>query len=323
MMKDAVEAFCARIGADPLLVQDAGGNVSWKDAGVLWVKASGTRMADALRKPVFVPVDARQARSVARPDVLGEGASLRPSIETMLHALMPQRVVAHLHAIEAIAHLIRRDPAPAFAALLEDAGCAWVPYRKPGLPLAEAVAEALAAKPAADVLLLANHGVVVAGVDVDDVQSRLAALIARLRTVPRELAACQIPVHVPTGYAVPRDAALQALAHDTDLLARVADDWAICPDHVVFLGAEAPLFESLDDVPPPAAALPAVIVRRAGVFVAQQDASRMQTAETMLRCFVDIMRRVPRAARVSTLGTDDVAELLNWEAEAYRRGMKH
>ena len=323
MMKDAVEAFCARIGADPLLVQDAGGNVSWKDAGVLWVKASGTRMADALRKPVFVPVDLQQARSAAKPDVLVEGASLRPSIETMLHALMPQRVVAHVHAVEAIAHLIRREPAPALAALLEERGCAWVPYRKPGLALAEAVSAALAARPSADVVLLANHGVVVGGDDVDDVQSRLDALLARLRTVPREPGAQSIPVAVPDGHAVPRDTSLQALAHDAELLARAAHDWAICPDHVVFLGAEAPLFDALAKVPPASSAMPAVIVRGVGVFVAQQDASRMQTAETMLRCFVDIMRRVPRDEGIATLATDDVAELLNWEAEAYRRGMKH
>ena len=319
-MKDAVEAFCARIGADPLLVQDAGGNVSWKDAGVLWVKASGTRMADALRKPVFVPVDARQARSVARPDVLGEGASLRPSIETMLHALMPQRVVAHVHAVEAIAHLVRRDVDAALARLIDEPGCAWVPYCKPGLPLAEAVAAALSAKPSADVLLLANHGVVVAGDDVGDVQARLDALIARLRTAPRDLGSHSIPVTVPAGYAVPRDATLQALAHDAELLARAADDWAVCPDHVVFLGAEAPLFASVADVPP---ALPVAIVRGVGVFVGAQDESRMQTAETMLRCFVEIMRRVPRGARVATLTMDDVGALLNWEAEAYRRSMTH
>ncbi len=319
-MKDAVEAFCARTGADPLLVQDAGGNVSWKDAGVLWVKASGTRMADALRKPVFVPVDARQARSVAKPDVLGEGGLLRPSIETMLHALMPQRVVAHLHAIEAIAHLVRRDADAVLAPLIDDARCAWVPYCKPGLPLAEAVAAALSAKPAADVLLLANHGVVVAGDDVDDVQAKLDALIARLRTAPRELGVHSIPLAVPIGYAVPRDASLQALAHDAELLARAANDWAICPDHVVFLGAEAPLFESLADVPP---ALSVAIVRGVGVFVAEQDDSRMQTAETMLRCFVEIMRRVPRDARVATLTLAEVGALLNWEAEAYRRSMKH
>jgi len=121
---------------------------------------------------------------------------------------------------------------------------------------------------------------------------------------------------------VPRDTSLQALAHDAELLARAAHDWAICPDHVVFLGARAPLFDSLADVPA-APAMPAVIVRGVGVFVAQQDASRMQTAETMLCCFVDIMRRVPGDAGVATLAIDDVAELLNWEAEAYRRGMKH
>ena len=326
MTKDAVEAFCARIGADPLLVQDAGGNVSWKDAGVLWVKASGTRMADALRKPVFVPVDARQARSVARPDVLGEGASLRPSIETMLHALMPQRVVAHLHAIEAIAHLIQREPAPALAALLEDADCAWVPYRKPGLPLAEAVAAALAARPTADVLLLANHGVVVAGDDVDDVRGKLDALIARLRRAPRELGAAPIPQHVPTGYAVPRDVSLQALAHDAELLARAAHDWAICPDHVVFLGPQAPLFDdvaALSASAVPAAQRPAAIVRGLGVFVADAEPARRQTAETLLRCYVETMRRVPPAAAVRSLPDDEVAALVHWEAEAYRRAMKH
>ena len=45
-----VAAYCARIGADPLLVQGAGGNASWKEAGTLWIKASGTWLADAGEK---------------------------------------------------------------------------------------------------------------------------------------------------------------------------------------------------------------------------------------------------------------------------------
>ena len=322
-MKDAVEAFCARIGADALLVQDAGGNVSWKQGGVLWVKASGARMADALRRPVFVPVDAAQARSVARPDVLGDASTLRPSIETMLHALMPQRVVAHLHAVDAIAWLVRRDARDALAAVLADTRCGWIAYCKPGQALADGVAAALHAAPGADILLLASHGIVVAGDDVDDVQHKLDALLARLRVTPRALADAPRPVCAPEGYVVPRDASLQALAHDAGLLARAAGDWAICPDHVVFLGAEAPIFEALADVPPASAAQPAVIVPGTGVFVADLGASRNDTAETMLRCFVEIMRRVPADVPVATLPMAEIAALLNWEAEAYRRAMKH
>jgi len=318
-----VPAFCARVGADPLLVQDAGGNVSWKDGGVLWVKASGTRMADALARPVFVAVDLAQARTLARPAALSAGGALRPSIETMLHALMPQRVVAHLHAVEAIAHLVRRDDAAVLAALLRGLRHAWIPYRQPGPALAAAVAEALRADPALDVLLLANHGVVVGGDDVDDVQRKLARLLERLRQPARALADAPAPADAPPGWALPRDAGLHAMAFDAGLLARVRGPWAICPDHVVFLGPEAPLFDAVAALAPPHPQQAAAIVPGAGVFVAEADAQRRATAETMLRCFVEIVRRVPADAPLRALPAPEIAALVHWEAEAYRRAMKH
>ena len=54
----AIVDFCARIGRDRLLVQGAGGNVSYKSNGALWIKASGTWLADAASQEIFVPVDA-------------------------------------------------------------------------------------------------------------------------------------------------------------------------------------------------------------------------------------------------------------------------
>jgi rhamnose utilization protein RhaD (predicted bifunctional aldolase and dehydrogenase) len=307
-------------------VQDAGGNASWKDEGALWVKASGTRMADALARPVFVAVDLAQARTQPRPAAIsagGAGAALRPSIETMLHALMPQRVVAHLHAVEAIAHLVRRDDAAALASLLRGLRHAWVPYRQPGPPLAAAVAEALRADPALDLLLLANHGVVVGGDDVDAVQRKLARLLERLRQPARALAHAPAPAHAPSGWVLPCDAGLHALAFDAGLLARVRGQWAICPDHVVFLGPEAPLFDSVAALAPPRPLQAAAIVPGTGVFVAGANPQRRATAETMLRCFVEIMRRVPADAPLRTLPAAEIAALVHWEAEAYRRAMTH
>ncbi len=49
-------AMSARVGRNILLVQGAGGNSSIKDGDVLWVKASGTWLADAEDKEIFVPV---------------------------------------------------------------------------------------------------------------------------------------------------------------------------------------------------------------------------------------------------------------------------
>ena len=46
----------ARIGQDPLLIQAAGGNTG-QDGGVMWIKASGTLLADALVRDVFVACD--------------------------------------------------------------------------------------------------------------------------------------------------------------------------------------------------------------------------------------------------------------------------
>lgn len=111
----AIVDFCARIGRDRLLVQGAGGNVSYKSNGALWIKASGTWLADAASQEIFVPVDLAHLQSaIARDDFevspisRDVDARLRPSIETLLHALLPHAVVAHLHEINALVHLVQK-----------------------------------------------------------------------------------------------------------------------------------------------------------------------------------------------------------------------
>src|SRR5262245_52636510 len=93
----------ARVGKNILLVQGAGGNSSVKDGDVLWVKASGTWLADAENEDIFVPVALSAARAaLARGDervplAPNANTTLRGSIETALHALMPHPVVLHVH----------------------------------------------------------------------------------------------------------------------------------------------------------------------------------------------------------------------------------
>ena len=134
-----VKAFCTLIGTDPLLVQGAGGNVSWKDDGILWIKASGTWLAEAESKDIFVPVNLIHLQSaLSKQDFyvspeMASSSDLRPSIETLLHALMPHRVVVHLHAVEILAHLVRTNARQKIQDLVGDAA-KWilVDYFKPG-----------------------------------------------------------------------------------------------------------------------------------------------------------------------------------------------
>ncbi|HUG63392.1 MAG TPA: class II aldolase/adducin family protein, partial [Methylomirabilota bacterium] len=134
----------ASIGGDPALVQGAGGNTSLKAGGLLWIKASGTWLMHADRRDSFVPValapllaaladDAPEAEK-AQAFVVGalNPSGLRPSIETTVHALTPQRVVVHVHCVETISRAVDAHAEDALAGPL--AGLAWVyiSYRRPG-----------------------------------------------------------------------------------------------------------------------------------------------------------------------------------------------
>ena len=53
-LETQIKEFCSELGNEPLLVQGAGGNVSWKDECTLWVKASGMWLVDSDSKEIFV-----------------------------------------------------------------------------------------------------------------------------------------------------------------------------------------------------------------------------------------------------------------------------
>ena len=108
-----VSDFCQLIGNDELLVQGAGGNVSWKEDNTLWVKASGTWLENVNTEDIFVPVCLNTINSEIKknnydfkPEPINK-SSLKPSIETILHALMKEKYVVHLHAVDIISDLIK------------------------------------------------------------------------------------------------------------------------------------------------------------------------------------------------------------------------
>ena len=109
---DALKQVSASIGSDRFLVQAAGGNTSIKHNNIMWIKASGTQLAQALDKEIFVAVDlAAMAYDINHQPLNADEpyryscdkGGLRPSIETSLHAVFSQRVVLHAHCVNTIA----------------------------------------------------------------------------------------------------------------------------------------------------------------------------------------------------------------------------
>ena len=330
-MKLSVIDYCAAIGKDPLLVQGAGGNVSWKEHDTLWVKASGTWLSDASNKDIFIPVDLGHLRLAMlsrdfkiSPQLRGK-TSLRPSIETLLHALMPHPVVIHLHAIEILAHLVRRDYEDTISSLL----CSeirWINigYYKPGADLADAVYDALLKNPGTDVMFLQNHGVVIGGEDITAVDDILRTLLKSLKTSQRTPSNIGIPefdIILSDGesYLPVQDALIHQLATDRYLFRRLTSDWALYPDHLVFLGRNARIYDSIDDLriciregglPPEVA-----FVQGIGVFVRPEFGAGKYA---QLRCYYEVLSRQDSSTKLNSLSTAQIAELLSWDAEKYR-----
>jgi rhamnose utilization protein RhaD (predicted bifunctional aldolase and dehydrogenase) len=332
-MKTLIETFCADIGQQPLLVQGAGGNVSWKQDGVLWVKASGMRLANAVKQPVFVPVDLivlQQALQAGLYDVLPtalDASGLRPSIETALHALMPHPVVVHLHMVDVLARLVCQQADTLIASRMPtNVSWVFVGYHKPGAALAKAVADALAERPTAQVVFLQNHGVVVGADTVEAITQVLEQLAAVFtpdqvdRPEINPLAPSIMDVLSPDMAPI-TDASLHVLAQQPSWLRHVINHWVLYPDHAVFLGGYAHVFSSIEELnlTPKKPAL--AFVDGVGVFTSKEfTLAKLE----QLQCYRDVLQRLPldelgQPMPLKPLTQSHIAELLNWDAEQYRQ----
>jgi rhamnose utilization protein RhaD (predicted bifunctional aldolase and dehydrogenase) len=313
----------ARVGADPLLVQAAGGNTSLKQDGVMWIKASGTWLKDAEARDIFVPVDHDTLmNALARNDPACEACTdfvrgdlnatgLRPSIETTVHALMPQRVVVHVHCVNTIAFAICANGEARLKERLAHFNWAWIPYARPGLPLAGAIQSRMSE--GVDVLVLGNHGLAVAAPSVEAAEALLDRVVKAVQRPEREarsldLAAVEARC-AGTDYRPASDVETHALA--TDMLAlKRGRDAVFYPDHAVFLGVGVATDMASD--------APLVAIPDLGVVIHQDSKPAI---EPMGRCLADVMRRIQPDDELIALTERDIDQLLNWDAEKYRQAL--
>ena len=331
-----ISQLCADLGKDRLLVQGAGGNVSWKENDVLWIKGSGTWLANADKEDIFVAVNLHhlqnalhQANFRVAPQVIAgeEEQKLIPSIETILHALMPQKFVVHLHAIIALSHLVtvlcresiddffKRSNTPSIQ-------YAFVDYHKPGQELARAIQESLILNPGTNVIFLKNHGIVIGAESIEDVYKLLQNINAVLVPQRDLIVAAESPsneIYSESSDYIPfADPQVQQLAINPIFFNRLKYDWVLYPDHVVFLGPKAFTYHSWvdfkarqdSDSPPEL-----IFIKDTGVFV-KPDFNLAKSAQ--LRCYYDVISRVAPKAELAPLDQAAVDALINWDAEKYR-----
>jgi rhamnose utilization protein RhaD (predicted bifunctional aldolase and dehydrogenase) len=324
----------ARIGHDLDLVQAGGGNTSLKDGETLWIKASGKWLVNAEHEDMFVPVplaDTEESLATGNERLpeyaVRSGTLLRPSVETTMHAVLPQRVVIHVHSVCAISWAAQADGERLVSDRLAGLRWAWIPYIHPGVPLALRIRQELDRRP--DVLLLANHGLVVAADDCETAEALLADVERRLSTSPRpapepdfealdELAA-------GSGWAPAHDQEVHALGTNKRSAA-VAAGGTMYPDHCVYLGPAAADLRPGESIAQAIARYTArndyqpafLLVHGQGVLTSDRLS---RAGRELLVCLKRVVEGIPADSTISYLEESQVARLMKWDAEKYRIAM--
>lgn len=200
------------LGNEPSLVLHGGGNCSVKSRGrdllgqeleILFVKGSGSNMA-TIEAADFTPMDLAPLRGLralrALDDEEMENQLLTrrlrfdapsPSVETLLHAFLPQRFVFHTHA-DAILILGNRDFDEGRLRNVLGGNTSVLPYLMPGFALAQQIADCYEADPNVDAIVSLNHGLFAFADDAETAYRRMIDTVSRAETV----------VEVRTGYRV-------------------------------------------------------------------------------------------------------------------------
>jgi len=314
LLTDDFRAFSAFLGQDPLQVQGPGGNTSIKDGEVMWIKASGTELADAKRQDIFVAVDRAKALAEAREEV-GDGSckstvldpsrGLRPSIETTFHAAIDRAVVVHTHSVATITHAISPEGRKGAAEKLAGLPFVMVPYEKPGLPLTREILERMESD--TQIVILENHGLICCGDSVAEVKSLVAEVEKRLQLPALGIEVVKPSSAAPNGFEW-SDYGWLATRPRAFVLAK---NGTYYPDHVVFLGPALPVKDH-DGNPP------VILQEGVGVLI-KSGATSSQKA--MLRCLSDVLSRLPDGWSVDPIGAEAEAVLLDWDAEKYRQAL--
>lgn len=203
------------LGRDPSLVLHGGGNTSVKITennilgeaqDILYVKGSGWDLAD-IDTPGFAPVKMDHLIALSKLDHLSDPQMVNelkthnidagapsPSVEAILHAVLPYKYVDHTHA-DAIVTITNTDNGPARIREIYGDSVVLIPYVMPGFDLARECARRFAAEagPHTIGMILMNHGIFSFGATARESYERMIALVNRAEEYLREKAAWIVP----------------------------------------------------------------------------------------------------------------------------------
>ena len=229
------------LGADPALVLHGGGNTSVKatqknifgeDEPILYVKGSGWDLA-TIEAPGFSPCRMPHLMKLATLEALSDTDMARelllsmtnpaapaPSVEAILHAILPHTFVDHTHA-DAIVTVTNSVEGEMRIREIFGDRVIIIPYVMPGFKLVRAVGELYTAQATPETIgmILLNHGIFTWGKTAKESYDRMIELVGMAEAYLQRKNAWEITV-TPGASHAPIAVQLAALRRDVSTLAR-------------------------------------------------------------------------------------------------------
>ena len=355
-----------RYGGDSRFVLLGGGNTSQKIGDVMYVKASGCSLG-TIAEDGFVamslprlqeiwekdyPVNVEEREKLVLQDMMAsrvEGETARPSVEALLHSLIPFTYVVHLHPAMVNGLTCGQSGKASMERLFSDA--LWIPLVNPGYILAKTVRDAQSRfieqyDYTPHIIFLQNHGVFVSANSLEEIETIYAQIMEKLsHSIIRKPNFSEIKLDTERvqlvqkalcsyfggkkDYPIVANHELANRLVDKKAFSSVAS--AYTPDHIVYSGF-MPLWidESIFTEDNPVEAISSAIqdfVDSYGVqpkVIAVQHTAAFATSEAALSLFVDTIKV---AVFTESFGgprfmDDDQIEFIRtWEVEQYRSKM--
>lgn len=272
-------------GADPSFLLAGGGNTSFKDERYLYVKASGFKLAsieedgfvkldrDALNRiwEKEYPTDFDLREKQALQDLMDSragGETKRPSVESLLHTVLPQKYVVHTHPT-IVNGLTCSKNGRKIAGQLFHSRCMWIPSVNPGYILAKLIKSRLEEhekkyKSLPDIILLENHGMFVEAETIEEIKDIYNFVIGTLKKqVVREpdfSSTCvskaemekicsrikNYPAFKDVHITFENNTEISAAVKDSTSFQKVHSSYA--PDHILYAGPEMLFVEDLNSI---------------------------------------------------------------------------
>jgi rhamnose utilization protein RhaD (predicted bifunctional aldolase and dehydrogenase)/NAD(P)-dependent dehydrogenase (short-subunit alcohol dehydrogenase family) len=229
------------LGRDPTLVLHGGGNTSVKirsrtvtgeEEELLYVKGSGWDL-ETIREEGFAPVrlphlvKLAKLESLSDPQMMNElstqltrAGAPAPSVETILHAILPFKYVDHTHADAVLAVTNTADGEKHVREIYGD-DVVVIPYIMPGFDLAGLCAKQFAqdATPRTIGMVLLNHGIFSFGATARESYERMIALVTRAEQFLGERGAGKSSEAQPAAAMKPRRLELSRLRREISAVA--------------------------------------------------------------------------------------------------------